>query len=152
MIVLDEPTSKFLASLRSARLNAGMSQGQLAKVLKMPKGTVQMYEYGLNQPSLEALMKLAEILGCDLSESLNYKVYYGKIQPSDIKRELRRYDLSYREISEQTGYTQDRICHSVRMNAKGSIKCLFAVLEVIRHEQESERFRREYCFKRRRKP
>ncbi|MBQ7544903.1 MAG: helix-turn-helix transcriptional regulator [Synergistaceae bacterium] len=147
LIVLDEPTGKFLSALRSVRHKAGMSQRETARAVNIKKETYQMYELGLNRPSLERLMRLAEYFGYDLSESVNYKVFHGKIQPCSIKRELRRYGLSYRELSEQTGYTRDRICHSVRMNAKGSIKCLFAVLEVIRQEQEMETFRRKYCLK-----
>ncbi len=146
-IFLDEPTRRFLGELPKLRRDAGMSQRWVARALNMPLLTYSMYEEERNYPSLENLMRLAEYFSYDLSESVNHKVYYGTLKPCDIKRELRHYDLSYRELSEQTGYTLDRICSSVCMTAKGSLACLSAVLSVLRSEQESESIRRELCSK-----
>ena len=92
-------------------------------------------------------MRLAEYFSYDLSESVNHKVFYRTVQPEDIKRSLRHYDLSYRELSEQTGYTIDCISNSIQMNPKCSVACLCAVLEVIRYECEAETLRRELLSK-----
>ena len=145
MIALDEPTRRFLGALRKCRQSIGKSQRGIADDLKLDESTYQKHELGLSYPSLENLMRLAEYFGYDLSESVNHKVFYKTLKPDDIKRKLRRYNLSYCELSEQTGYTLDRICSSIRMTTKGSLACLSAVLEVIRQEQESEKFRREIC-------
>lgn len=142
MIVLDAPTRKFLVGLRRARQRVGMRQRDIAEALKLDETTYQKHELGLSYPSLENLMRLAEYFGQDLSASVNYKVYYRTLRPRDIKRQLRRYDLSYRELSEQTGYTLDLICRSVCMTNRGSLACLSAVLEVLRHEQELEELRK----------
>ena len=151
MIALDEPTRRFLGELRSFRRRIGKHQREIAEALKLDESTYQKHELGLSYPSLENLMRLAEYFSYDLSESVNHKVYYGTLTPDDIKRSLRHYDLSYRELSEQTGYRLDRICSSVCMTAKGSLACLSAVLSVIRTEQESESIRRELCSKKRRR-
>lgn len=151
MIVLDAPTRKFLSALRAARESAGMSQSQIAGSANIPTKTFQMYELGLCCPSLGNLMRLAEILSYDLSDSVNYKFFHGKLNPHEIKRKLKRYDLSYREISEQTGYSRDRISSSIRIRPQGSLNCLYAVLEVIRREQEAERFRCRHCLPRERR-
>ena len=145
MILLDEPTSKFLGTLKSTRQNAGMHQWQVAEAVKVKEKTYQKFELGVKVPSLENLMTLARFFGYDLSESLNHKVFYGKIKPYYIKQKLRRYDLSYSELSKRTGYTIDRISYSVRMTPKGSLMCLSAVLEVIREEQLMEAFREKHC-------
>ena len=151
MIVLNEPTQKFLVALKSARKRIGKCQREVAEALNLDESTYQKFELWLKRPSLENLMRLAKYFGHDLSESVNHKFFYRTIQPSDIKRKLRRYDLTYDELSDATGYSIDRISYSIRLKPEGSVACLFAVLEVIRHEQEAERFRREYCLTRRRK-
>ena len=151
MIALDEPTRRFLRALRYFRRRIGKHQREIAEALKLDESTYQKHELGLSYPSLENLMRLAEYFSYDLSESVNHKVYYGTLKPSDIKRALRHYDLSYRELSEQTGYSQDRICYSVCMTARGSLACLSAVLSVLRSEQESESIRRELCSEKRRR-
>ena len=151
MIALDEPTRKFLGRLRNFRRRIGKHQWEIAEALNLDESTYQKHELGLSYPSLENLMRLAEYFGYDLSESVNHKVYYKTLKPEAIKRELRHYDLSYRELSEQTGYTLDRICNSVCMTAKGSLACLCAVLEVLRVEQDSESVRRELCGTKRRR-
>lgn len=151
MIALDEPTRKFLGRLRNFRRRIGKHQWEIAEALNLDESTYQKHELGLSYPSLENLMRLAEYFGYDLSASVNHKVYYRTLKPEAIKRELRHYDLSYRELSEQTGYTMDRICSSVCMTAKGSLACLSAVLEVLRVEQDSESLRHELCSTKRRR-
>ena len=143
MIALDEPTRKFLGALRNFRRSIGKRQQDIASALQLDESTYQKHELGLSYPSLENLMRLAEYFSYDLSESVNHIVYYRTLQPEDIKRELRHYGLSYRELSEQTGYTIDRISSSICMTVKGSLACLSAVLSVLRAERESEIFRRE---------
>lgn len=149
MIALDESTRKFLGALRSFRRNIGKRQQDIASDLQLDESTYQKHELGLSYPSLENLMKLAEYFGYDLSESVNHIVYYRTLSPEDIKRELRRYGLSYCELSEQTGYTIDLISSSICMTARGSLACLSAVLSVLRAEQASESFRRELFSKKR---
>lgn len=151
MIALDEPTLRFLGALRYFRRRIGKHQWEIAEALNLDESTYQKHELGLSYPSLENLMRLAEYFGYDLSESVNHKVYYRTLKPEAIKRALRHYDLSYRELSEQTGYTMDRICSSVCMTAKGSLACLSAVLEVLRVEQDSESLRHELCSTKRRR-
>ena len=140
-IALDDATRKFLGTLRSARREAGLTLRELASAIGAPLGTVKMYELGLNLPSLGILMRLADLFGYDLSASVNYKVYHGQICPCKLKRSLRRYALSYGELSRLTGYATANIYASVNQKSYGSIECLSAVLEVLRHERELEAFR-----------
>lgn len=141
-IVLDEPTRKFLGTLGNVRRKAGMTLRELASAIGAPLGTVKMYEQGLNLPSLGILMRLAEYFGYDLSDSVNYKVYHEEVKPPSIKRVIRRYGLSYGELSELTGYATANIYASVNQKSYGSIACLFAVLKVLRRERELEELRK----------
>lgn len=141
-IALDDPTRKFLGNLRAERKKAGLMWRELSAAICVPLGTVKMYAMGRNAPTLGILMRLSEVLGYDLSDSVNYKVYHHLIYPCDVKRRLRRYDLSYRELAELTGYAENHIWASVNRKPYGSIVCLWSVLEVLRREHELEEFRK----------
>jgi transcriptional regulator with XRE-family HTH domain len=56
------------ARLKRLRLERRLSQGQLAKMSGIPKGTVIQWEYGLRVPLLEAAAKLADALEVSLDE------------------------------------------------------------------------------------
>ena len=142
-IALDETTRKFLGELRNFRRMVGKTQREMAQALNVHRTTYQNYELGLRLPTLENLMRLAESFGYDLSESVNHKFFYGTLQPNDIKRELKRYDLPLSELSKQTGYSTDRLECAITLNLRSSLPCLSAVLEVLRYEREAEVFRRE---------
>ena len=140
-IVLDDTTRKFLGLLSSERQKAGLTLRELAEAMRELLGTVKMYELGLNYPSLPNLMKLAEVFGYDLSGSVNYDIYQRKISPRMAKRELRRYGLSYAEVSELTGYAKANIYAAINQKRYGSLKCLASVLEVLKQERELEHLR-----------
>ena len=146
-IVLDEPVRSFLVLLKSERIRAGLTQSYVAEYLHTARSTICAYERGINLPPLENLIKLAELLEYDISESINYKFFYRKIQPYQIKYNLRRYGLSYRELAELTGYREERIGEAVRMKHGGSILCLAAVLEVIEQERRAYKLRIRLCRK-----
>ena len=142
MIVLDEPTRKFLECLSTERKKSGLTLRKLSEAIDAPLGTVKMYELGLNYPSLAILMRLAKVLCYDLSESVNYKVYYGMLCPREIKRKLRRYGLTYTELSKLTGYPKENVYASVNQKRYGSVLCLSAVLGVLKQEEELEVLRK----------
>lgn len=140
-IVLDAPTREFLRGLRELRKKAGLSQQALSAELGIDQKAIYAYEHGLRRPTLGMLMRMAEYFGYDLSASVNYKVYRGELSPSALKRKLRKYSLTYPELSSLTGYSEVRIRNTVNMYGTGNAECLFAVLEVLRQERELERFR-----------
>ena len=145
MIVLDSPTQSFLEELRKLRAKLGLTQRQLAATVKIPRNTYQNYELKRNYPTLGTLNHLAELLGYDLSESVNYKYYHKSPSSLELKERLTRYGLSLLELSKLTGYDMIHIYFTVRMQSRGSVSCYAAVLNVLKSEQESEEFRRRYC-------
>ena len=141
-IVLDAPTREFLSGLRGLRENAGLSQQALSAELATDQTAIYAYEHGLRRPTLGMLMRMAEYFGYDLSDSLNYKIYRGELSSSALKRSLRKYSLTYPELSSLTGYSEVRIRNTVNMYGTGNAECLSAVLEVLRHERELEELRK----------
>lgn len=49
--------------LRNMRLNAGLSQKQLAKMLNLADTTISSYERENSQPDFETIVKIANICG-----------------------------------------------------------------------------------------
>ena len=129
-IVLDEPTSKFLSTLRTRREEIGQKQKDVALAVKIAPPMLYIYETGKRYPTLQTLMKLADYFGYDLSESVNYKFYRGEIRPSETKERIQRQRLTYLQLALATGYSQKSVGQSVRQAPNGSLLCLNAVLGV----------------------
>ena len=141
LIVLDEPTRRFLNELKNLRVSTGMTKRTLSRILNLSTWAYSSYEIKRRCPSLEMLMRLVEYFGYDLSDSLNYKYYHGEIHPDEIKRDLIRYGLSYKELRRLTGSHYSIIYRSVNLKPCGSLNVIAAVLEVLKHEEEQERIR-----------
>lgn len=141
-IALDDPTRKFLNSLKKLREWSGLKYRHVARNIGTDITAIHSYEKGMRKPNLGTLMKLAEFFEQDLSASINYKIYHGKICASVIKRRLSRYGLTYPELSKLTGYNTERIGEAVNLKPHSSILCLWSVLEVIKHEDHMQDVRR----------
>lgn len=145
----DSITREFLACLKVMRMKAGLSQKGLADMLNIRKNDVQCYELGRNSPSLSVLMRLAEFFKYDLSESVNYKFFHQTIKPSSLKRELKRFGLSYTEIGKLAGYDRQQIFETVNYRKYASVGCMAAILEILKHERMSSRLREKFERRRR---
>ena len=53
--------SELRISLRAARVNAGMTQKDVAKLLKVSNKTVLNWESGLSEPSYSTILALSDI-------------------------------------------------------------------------------------------
>lgn len=58
--------AKFEERLKQLRQSKGLSQMDLAKLLKISKSSVNMYERGEREPGLETLEKIADLFNVDL--------------------------------------------------------------------------------------
>ena len=142
-ILLDEPTKKFLSSLRFLRKRAGKSLKDIAEQIDSTLHSVHDWEVGRCYPQLEKLIRLAEIFNYDISESLNYKYFSRTINPQVIKQSMKRYGLDYLELEHITGFKRNRVRASVLLRDDGTISCLAAVLAVIEQERKFSEFRKE---------
>lgn len=64
-----------------ARKKCGFTQAELGKVLGVGANTISSYETGKTQPSMDKIMKLAEISGLSIGEILTYSDYHNVNSP-----------------------------------------------------------------------
>lgn len=57
--------------IKNLRLKKLLTQEDIAKHLGVKQPTVSTWESGLFEPSIENLIKLSDLLGCDMNELLN---------------------------------------------------------------------------------
>lgn len=148
LIALDEITCKFLAVLRSERIRRKLTLKHVAEYCGCSYSRIGECERGKMYPSLESLMRLSELYEYDLSESVNYKYYHGKIRYSEARREMKRYKLTYDELSDLTRFSRLSVYRALNADRGVSVECLRRVLEVLEHEKECERIRLKLCRKR----
>ena len=141
LIVLDEITADFLHNIRAIRKNLGFTQHEIASYANTTRASITAYEHGIAHPELGILIKLAEILEVDISQSVNYKFFHGKIKKHKLKEAIRDYGLSLPEIASLTGFHERTVSEALRLRPNASLQCLNAVIELIRQEQSSYAFR-----------
>lgn len=61
------------AHIKAARQKAGLSQEELAGIVKTTKSTISKYENGLRQPRIEQLQAIAAALGVSVGSLLGYE-------------------------------------------------------------------------------
>ena len=60
----------FATNFKRARLQAGLSQQQVADALKLDRSTIAQYERGVSTPNLKSLPKICSILKISSDELL----------------------------------------------------------------------------------
>ena len=70
---------KFFENLKEARLNAGLSQKEVAEQLGVAKSSYSLYESGKREPDVERIKKLAQILGVSSDALLGLPEPYDTI-------------------------------------------------------------------------
>ena len=83
-----EATSNYRAAfgrrLKELRLSRGLSQAELAAQLHLSSTTINRYEHGLREPSLDVLMAVAEFFSVDI----NYLLCYSSESPRQYSTNL----------------------------------------------------------------
>lgn len=98
----DEEKRKAIADrLRAAREMAGLSQGQVARMLGMHRPSISEMEAGRRRVSAEELAKLAEIYGVEPG-------WFANAQETDEAREV-RVDLAARALANLNQQDLDRV-------------------------------------------
>ena len=144
-IVLDSITQDFLLNMKAHREHSGVSLQQVAQLIHAHPETIRQYEHGTALPSLQKFIAMAELYDVDVSKSINYRYFHGKIQTRSIKRSLKFYGLDYQELSERTGYNRSKISEAILLRKSGTLTCLAAVLNVIEQERKAFHFREKLC-------
>lgn len=68
-------------NIRQLRVNNKMTQDELAEKLFVTRQTVSNYETGKSRPDIDMLVRMSELLGCDVNSIL-----YGIIEQTDEKK------------------------------------------------------------------
>lgn len=61
---------EFAEKFKHARVNAGLTQQQVADVLDVDRSTIAQYERGVSTPNLKNLPKICAILNVEIEELL----------------------------------------------------------------------------------
>ncbi len=140
-VVLDEPALIFLQSLKVIRQGAGLTKQALADAVGIARSNIVGYETTRKLPSVATLIKLAEVLEYDLSQSVNYKLYHGEIKPVWLRYQLKLYGFNYAELSRMTGYSLYSVRNCFIFSRRITPQCLHAVLRVLEREIEAAKVR-----------
>ena len=135
----DEVTMNFITNLKALRMKKNLSRKEIARIIGISRVSVQLYETGKGLPGVHVLIRLAEILGVDLSSSINYRYCYNQVRKDSIMQGMKRYGLSYRELGEMLGHAHTTI--KVAIQEGKSLKVLSQVLDVIEDERRRSKFR-----------
>ncbi len=79
--------------IKERRIGAGMSQEKLAELLGVSRQAVTKWEAGRSAPSSDNLFRLAEVLGCPVSELLDGGPEAGATPAEELYRKLRIEEL-----------------------------------------------------------
>ena len=79
----------------------------------------------------------------DISDSLNYKFFYGKVDGGMLRHKLQRYGLGMKELSRLTNYSENMITWSMYFRPECSLECLAAILKVIEQEEAQFKYRQD---------
>lgn len=81
----------FEANLREVRTKMGISQGEMAKSLKMLQSQYSNYERGISKPSLEVLEKLVKLHNININYLLTGKG--AMFITSDLEKDLIKFTV-----------------------------------------------------------
>lgn len=100
--------------IRRARLQAGMSQAELARRAGVAQPVISAYEGGRREPGLEMLRKLVEASGHDLSITLDRRPDRPRGLPDTPRgRKLRRHRRALIDMAARCDATNLRVFGSV---------------------------------------
>lgn len=91
--------SKFALTLKKLRVNANLTQKQMAEALSIERSTYAYYETGNTQPNAKTILKLAKALNVD------YRVFMEAINDGEI-------DDNYTTLTD-TSYKEQEYIHRI---------------------------------------
>lgn len=77
-------------AIKSLRVREGLTQGELAKKLKISRSAIGMYENGEREPSVEILEKFADYFNVDMNyiTGKEEEEYYIDLKAKQIAQEI----------------------------------------------------------------
>lgn len=82
--------STFAERLYKTRINLGLTQGDVAKLVPMTQSSYSRIENGFQEPNLSQLKRIAEVLNVSLDYLLDVETeYYNNQINADIKDQIK---------------------------------------------------------------
>jgi len=114
-VTTHDQRAQIASRLRAAREAAGLSQGQVAKLMGFHRPTISEMEAGRRRVSAEEITKLAEIYGVSVEWAMSKQS--DKKDPVDEK-----ISLAARELSKMKDTDLERLMSLIRMLRKSERK------------------------------
>lgn len=130
--------------MKEDRLRIGLTQKELSELAGVKLKTIQNYEYGVCYPMLSTYLKLAGILGWDMSGDPNYEYYiaYQKsYNPMHCRK--RKYGYSNAELSRELHISEESVRHVIKKMASASVSNYTRVMQIFMESARLAEFRRE---------
>jgi transcriptional regulator with XRE-family HTH domain len=107
---------KKIAELRSGLGGKGITQEDLAKLMKTTANTISRWEKAVYKPSVEELQRLAHIFGVSIS------VFFPGLEMSQPQRRLMSAtgDLNEKDLNELIEYAKFRKARNILAHARGT--------------------------------
>ncbi len=81
-----------MTTIKDARKRAGLTQAQASEKSGIPLGTLRRWEQGINEPSIESIVQLADLYSVSTDELLGSSFasieYSSEVKLSDDERKL----------------------------------------------------------------
>ncbi|WP_432403861.1 helix-turn-helix domain-containing protein [Wukongibacter sp. M2B1] len=105
--------------LKIERLNKGLTQEELGKLINKTKNGISQYETGKREPDLHTLDRFAEIFDCTIDYLLGRTDIreVPSIESNKIYKGLKEIDVEYLELIKELkkkGYTPEKIRNLVK--------------------------------------
>lgn len=135
---MDEQAVSNLKGMKAARKRLGLTRKKLSELTGINYSSIADYEMGRYAPYLSRYLKLAEILGWDIQDSVNYK-FAMTAEKHKLKKRKKCYGLNTREISRLSNFSESSIENALYMHSRSTINSFAAVLEVLDEEERRSR-------------
>ena len=145
-IIIDECVADFLYSLKERIEARGLTVLEFAKKCGVDPSDLKGIIKGAWSPLYPTLVKLANALDYDLSESFNYRYFNDLIDIERMKRTLKQNYISVEKLASQIGYTKMTTYKALAPNSKvRSVRIIHAIEQYItRNELEYDEMEEDY--------
>ncbi len=142
-LLLDEDTLANLRCIRTERKRLGLSQRELAAMLKIGADRISVYENGKEHPLLQTYIQLAQLFDWDIENNPNYLFYHhhrSQIRRLNILKDKHSY--SYSELGEETNLSKDSVYRLLNQFKDISIASFVSVMQVLKDEDKRAKNRK----------
>ena len=134
-LLLDEDTLANLRNIRAERKRLGLSQRELAAILKINADRISVYETGKEHPLLQTYIQLAQLFDWDIENNPNYLFYrHHRSQIRRLNILKNKHSYSYSELGDETNLSKDSVYRLLNQFPDISIASFVSVMQALNAE------------------